>query len=54
MAVIEAYVDDPNVKFMLTERDPEKWVAPFNNTAGTLMKRPIASRWSSFGSSMAH
>jgi hypothetical protein len=37
-AVIEAYADDPNVKFILTERDPEKWVASFNNTAGTLMK----------------
>lgn len=33
MDVIEAYAQDPNVKFILTERDPEKWAKSINNTA---------------------
>ncbi|CAG8253674.1 unnamed protein product [Penicillium salamii] len=32
--LIEAYVHDPNVKFILTERDPKKWVTSINNTIG--------------------
>ncbi|KAJ5675006.1 uncharacterized protein N7477_004940 [Penicillium maclennaniae] len=37
-AIIEAYVQDPDVKFILVEREPTKWVASLNNTAGGLMK----------------
>ena len=37
-AIIEAYVEDPEVKFILVERESEKWVASLNNTAGGLMK----------------
>jgi hypothetical protein len=33
MDMIEAYAQDPNVKFILTERSPEKWAKPVNNTA---------------------
>lgn len=33
MDVIEAYAQDPNVKFILTERNPEKWAKSVNNTA---------------------
>lgn len=36
MDLIEAYIDDPDVKFILTERNPEKWATSVNNTAGTL------------------
>ncbi|KAJ5670552.1 uncharacterized protein N7477_005915 [Penicillium maclennaniae] len=38
MSAIKAYADDPNVKFILTERDPDKWVASFNKTAGATKK----------------
>ncbi|KAJ5182786.1 hypothetical protein N7492_000402 [Penicillium capsulatum] len=33
MDVMEAYVDDPDVKFILTERDPQKWASSVNKTA---------------------
>lgn len=36
MDVMEAYVEDPNVKFILTERDPQKWAASINKTAGQM------------------
>ncbi|KAL7941903.1 hypothetical protein V8C42DRAFT_360592 [Trichoderma barbatum] len=29
-----AYLSDPNVKFLLTERDPDKWVRSFNKQVG--------------------
>ncbi|KAG6000330.1 hypothetical protein E4U21_005608 [Claviceps maximensis] len=32
--MIKAYADDPNVKFILTDRDADKWVDSFNNTLG--------------------
>ncbi|CAG8936489.1 unnamed protein product [Penicillium salamii] len=38
--ILEAYADDPNVKFILTERDPDKWVTSVNNTAGALIDMP--------------
>ncbi|KAJ5652838.1 hypothetical protein N7507_010264 [Penicillium longicatenatum] len=38
-AVIEAYVEEPEVKFLLVERDPAKWAASINNTAGPIMKQ---------------
>lgn len=28
------YAEDPGVKFILTERDPDRWVRSVNNTAG--------------------
>ncbi|RJE19487.1 hypothetical protein PHISCL_08172 [Aspergillus sclerotialis] len=31
---IEAYIEDPDIKFILTERDPAKWARSFSNTAG--------------------
>lgn len=33
MDVIEAYANDPDVKFILTERSPEKWAKSVNNSA---------------------
>lgn len=38
MDVMEAYVEDPNVKFILTERKPEKWAASVNKTAAQVAK----------------
>ncbi|CAG8162822.1 unnamed protein product [Penicillium olsonii] len=38
--ILEAYADDPNVKFILTERDPDKWVTSVNKTAGALLDMP--------------
>lgn len=38
--IIEAYADDPDVKFILTERDSEKWALSVNNTAGGLIDMP--------------
>ena len=38
-SVIEAYANDPDVKFLLTERDPKKWVTSINNTAGPIVKK---------------
>lgn len=32
--VVEAYVNDPDVKFILTDRDPDKWVKSYNSTLG--------------------
>jgi hypothetical protein len=34
MDLIQAYLKDPDVKFILTERDPDKWVTSVNKTAG--------------------
>ncbi|KAF9889600.1 hypothetical protein FE257_007108 [Aspergillus nanangensis] len=31
---LEGYAADPDVKFILTERDPDAWVKSFNKTAG--------------------
>ncbi|KAK2612655.1 hypothetical protein QQS21_001271 [Conoideocrella luteorostrata] len=36
--ILEAYADDPNVKFILTDRNPDKWVTSVNNTAGNIIK----------------
>ncbi|KAJ5110031.1 hypothetical protein N7532_002676 [Penicillium argentinense] len=33
MDVIQSYIDDPEVKFILTERNPKNWALSFNNTA---------------------
>lgn len=32
--IINAYLDDPDVKFLLTEREPDKWVRSFNKQVG--------------------
>lgn len=32
--IVNAYVSDPDVKFILTERDPKKWVKSVNNSLG--------------------
>ncbi|KAF5862048.1 hypothetical protein ETB97_012194 [Aspergillus alliaceus] len=31
---LKGYVDDPDVKFIVTERNPDKWVKSINNTIG--------------------
>ncbi|KAF7596688.1 hypothetical protein BBP40_000611 [Aspergillus hancockii] len=36
---IEAYAQDPEVKFILTERNPDKWVKSFNNTLGEAIRQ---------------
>jgi hypothetical protein len=36
--VLDAYLEDPDVKFILTERDPDKWVTSFQNTIGDIIK----------------
>jgi len=35
--VLEAYVDDPDVRFLLTERNPDKWAASFDNFVGGII-----------------
>ncbi|KAJ5707158.1 hypothetical protein N7488_006959 [Penicillium malachiteum] len=35
--LLEAYGQDPDVKFILTERDPKKWSRSVNNTAGQVV-----------------
>lgn len=32
--ILSAYLSDPSVKFLLTERDPDKWVRSFNKQVG--------------------
>ncbi|GJN67771.1 hypothetical protein PLICBS_001813 [Purpureocillium lilacinum] len=39
---IEAYVDDPDVKFILTERDPDRWVSSINNTVAGVVQMASA------------
>ncbi|UNI21305.1 hypothetical protein JDV02_007306 [Purpureocillium takamizusanense] len=39
---IEAYVDDPDVRFLLTERDPDKWVTSINNTVAGVVQMASA------------
>lgn len=36
--ILEVYVTDPDVKFILTERQPEKWAKSVNNSAGNVVK----------------
>lgn len=36
--MIDAYAEDPDVKFILTERDPQKWALSFNNTCYNVAK----------------
>ncbi|CEJ55879.1 hypothetical protein PMG11_02109 [Penicillium brasilianum] len=36
--LLGAYADDPDVKFILTERQPEKWARSVNNSAGGVVK----------------
>jgi hypothetical protein len=38
--LLEAYVNDPDVKFILTERIPDKWVTSINNAAGAMVDMP--------------
>lgn len=38
--LLESYVGDPDVKFILTERDPDKWVTSVNKTAGAMVDMP--------------
>lgn len=40
MDLIEAYIDDPDVKFILTERNPEKWATSVNNTVAPVHDMP--------------
>ena len=34
---LDAYLDDPEVKFILTERSPDKWVKSFNGSVATVV-----------------
>ncbi|OOF95309.1 hypothetical protein ASPCADRAFT_507202, partial [Aspergillus carbonarius ITEM 5010] len=38
LRALETYMEDPEVKFILTERSPDKWVKSFNNTIGEAIK----------------
>lgn len=38
MEAIGAFAEDPDVKFILTERDPDKWVKSVNNTVANVVK----------------
>ncbi|QPH16116.1 hypothetical protein C2857_000673 [Epichloe festucae Fl1] len=40
--ILKAYADDPSIKFILTERDPDKWVTSVNNTIGGIFKTAIS------------
>jgi hypothetical protein len=33
-ALLDEYAQDPEVKFILTERDPDRWAKSINGTAG--------------------
>lgn len=35
--IIKSYANDPDVKFILTERNPEKWAKSVNNTAAKVV-----------------
>ena len=35
---LKAYAEDPDVKFILTERDPDKWVKSVNSTVAEVVK----------------
>ncbi|EFY84264.1 hypothetical protein MAC_09694 [Metarhizium acridum CQMa 102] len=37
--LLNAYADDPNIKFILTDRDPDKWVTSMNSTAGEIVTK---------------
>jgi hypothetical protein len=37
-ALLDEYVQDPEVKFILTERDPDRWVKSVNGTVGFIIK----------------
>ncbi|XRM36999.1 hypothetical protein ABZX51_000491 [Aspergillus tubingensis] len=34
LRALAGYIEDPDVKFIVTERSPDKWVKSFNNTIG--------------------
>jgi hypothetical protein len=36
--LIDAYLQDPDVKFILTERNPDKWVTSVDNTIGNVVR----------------
>lgn len=36
-ALLDEYVEDPEVKFILTERDPDRWAKSVNGTAGFII-----------------
>lgn len=38
MEALEAYAKDPSIKFILTERDPEKWANSLKNGPGKVVK----------------
>ena len=35
---LEVYAEDPDVKFILTHRDPDKWVTSMNNTVANVVR----------------
>jgi hypothetical protein len=37
-ALLDEYVQDPEVKFILTERDPDRWAKSVNGTVGFIIK----------------
>ncbi|EAW20279.1 uncharacterized protein NFIA_099130 [Aspergillus fischeri NRRL 181] len=37
-ALLDEYAQDPEVKFILTERDPDRWAKSVNGTAGFVVK----------------
>ncbi|KAK9436887.1 hypothetical protein VB005_11702 [Metarhizium brunneum] len=37
--LLKAYADDPNIKFILTDRDPDKWVTSVNKTVGEIITK---------------
>lgn len=36
--LLETYANDSDVKFILAEREPEKWARSINNSAGNVVK----------------
>lgn len=38
MDFFKSYADDPDVKFILTERDPARWALSVKNTLGRLIE----------------
>lgn len=40
---VRAYLDDPDVKFILVERNPDAWVKSFNSFVGVTVLKPLCS-----------
>jgi len=54
-SVLEAYKDDPDVKFILTERDPKSFVRSMEGSVGTFLNNNshVMDSWGSYFNAFA-